>query len=167
VIDVPQGFSGLWFRSAQALYAWQLIVVRIPGVKVEASRRGDMRCGVSASTSAINAASTLAYSDATPSSTTGGLAIVGGAESVTIQLADTTPARLSSTVTCEVWWLMPTGLWAHNPSDDFDSAGRGDADASHDVEVYDAPPNASRIYLKRTNSATGWQGNVMFGLWGS
>jgi hypothetical protein len=45
----------------------------------------------------------------------------------------------------DIYWLLADGIWHTNPADNWRSSGRGRAGASHDVEVYSIPHNATAI----------------------
>jgi len=152
-IKVPQGFTKVWFCSADASYGWSIGIIGKPNIEIHetsnlpdkySSDLGDMD-----------------YMTSAPTLGTDGVEIPEGSETLIINLCDKPTARLSKTVTAEVWFLNSfSGLWVHNPSDDFDSAGLGDASASHDVEVWQLPPYFSRVAVYRTNAAADWQASV-------
>lgn len=58
--------------------------------------------------------------------------------------------------TFEVWFRTITGLWCHNPTDDWAPApGRGQADPTHDVEVYQIPKGFNRVYVRALGGGAG------------
>jgi hypothetical protein len=51
----------------------------------------------------------------------------------------------------DIYWLLADGIWHTNPADNWRSSGRGRAGASHDVEVYTIPHNASAISVNASD----------------
>jgi hypothetical protein len=152
-LKVPQGFRRFYFRSDLARYGWGISIVRLPNLEIIPQPQADAKI--------MRNIAELAYADAAPTLTTEGLALPAQVRRVAIHLVTSAgPARLAQTVTCEVWWLNFNNVWCHNPADDFDAGGLGDADASHDVEVYDVQHGALSVYIRRTNSATGWSAYI-------
>lgn len=73
---------------------------------------------------------------------------IRGAATVAIHVVDSATGRLQASCDdIEVWWKMPSGLWARNPADDFSAAGLGVASDIHDIEVYDVPMGATHVTL--------------------
>lgn len=154
-IKAPQGFRRFYFRSVSATSPWQIEIVKIPNLQIINEKTMD-------DLEMAGSTETVAYSDSSPSSASDGNALSQNVKKAIVQIVTTSgPARLGVTVTCELWWYnSATGLWCHNPRDDFDSAGLTDADATHDVEVFEIPRGFTRVFVKRTNSATGWDARV-------
>lgn len=154
-IKVPQGFQRLYFRSASAGSPWAIEIVKVPNLEISNVKTAD-------DLELVASTATLAYSANSPSAVTDGAALSINVKKVMVQLVTTTgPARLGVTVTAEVWWYNSnTGLWCHNGRDDFDSSGLGDADATHDVEIYEIPRGFTRVFIKVTNAATGWDARI-------
>lgn len=50
-------------------------------------------------------------------------------------------ARIAATFDLNVRWLTHDGLWHMHPDDQWTTTGRGQASATHDVEVYEIPRN--------------------------
>ncbi len=71
-------------------------------------------------------------------------------KTVAIQICKADGTRLTSeTENVEVWWRLASGLWSHNPDDDFiDATGRGRATATHDVECYEINGLARAVMVR-------------------
>lgn len=92
-------------------------------------------------------------------------AMVGPAiNQVTIHIIDDSLTRQriqgAESGSYSVWWMLPDGLWAHNEADDFDAGGRGVADATHDVEVYEIPRNARGVALVQDSGNDFWWASI-------
>jgi hypothetical protein len=86
------------------------------------------------------------------------VAIAPSATHVTIHLLDNSAEpqqriQGAESGTYEVWWLLASGLWCHNPADDFSAAERGVASASHDVEVYQVSGQVRAVYVRKTGGS--------------
>lgn len=82
-----------------------------------------------------------------PSSVTDGQRVFGSHLTIHWKANSSDMTRISTTKSFEVWWLTAAGLWAHNDSDDFDVAGRGQVTSSHDAETYEIPQAAQRVHI--------------------
>ena len=85
-----------------------------------------------------------------PTDMTDAAYIPPSARQLLIHFTDDNPTqRIQGTesATFEVWFRGPTGLWMHNPADDFTPTGRGAASASHDVEIYTIPPAGADAFV--------------------
>lgn len=94
-----------------------------------------------------------------PSSGSDGRAIPPGATHVTLHFTDEGGLGIDRIVgaeigSYEVWWCFADGVWGHHPNDDFDVAGRQQAEGAHDVEVYEVPRNVSRVYVRYVSGSS-------------
>lgn len=96
---------------------------------------------------------------ADPSASSDGLRLRPGYNYVLVHIHDNVSATRivgAEADDIEVWWFDGV-IWSHNQADDLSAAGRGQANASHDFEVYHVPHAMQRVALvNRTGGNTLW-----------
>ncbi len=95
-----------------------------------------------------------------PTTSADGINIPSGYNYMTVHVHDNASATRivgAETADIELWFHNPrTGIWTHNPADDFDAVGRGSADGTHDCEVFHIPNSFNRVYFNKSSGNTLW-----------